>query len=165
MNPTPVSRFMFTVDEVVAAVLPNVGHCREMEMRIDADGYVVIDIVNPQSHDAIHADAPAEEPPSAAQEDDFPGDQPLPSSPPPAQEPADREQEQRQEPGPRQREALGLCQQQLFRAFLGAKNEEAAIRILTEQCHVRELADLDRGRSNGMNLRHVVEEFEAWKIT
>lgn len=161
MNPTPVHRFMFTVEEVVAAVLPNVGHRRELELRVDADGYVVIDIVNPHSHDAIPADDQPERPSDPAP-DDFPGDMP-PSAP--AQPPANREQEHDQEPGPREREATGLCQQSLFRAFLGVKTEEAATRVLAERCHVQGLADLDRTRSNGMNLRHVVEEFEAWKIT
>ena len=53
----------------------------------------------------------------------------------------------------------------LFRAFLEVKTEEAAMRTLAHRCHVQQLSDLDRTRSNGMNLRHVVEEFEAWKIT
>ena len=163
MNPTPVSRFMFTVDEVVAAILPNVGHCREKEMRIDADGYVVVDIVNPQSHDAIYSDVPAD-PQISAHENDFPGDQPPPPSPPP-QAPPSREPAQQREPGQRERDASALCQQPLFRAFLGVKTEEAAIRVLAERCHVQTFAELDVGRSNGMNLRHVVEEFEAWKIT
>jgi hypothetical protein len=146
---------MFSVDEVVAAVLPNVGRAREIELRVDADGYVVIDIVAPAERQAAQpvgqreptADEVREGRPDTKPEADQPGDAP-PS-----------------EPGPREEEARGLCRTPLFRAFLEVKTEEAALKVMAERCHVQGLPDLDRTRSNGMNLRHVVEEFEAWKIT
>lgn len=157
MTAIPVHRYMFTVDEVVAAILPNVGRAREVEMRIDADGYVVVDIVAPSS-----GAAPQQRPAEAPQTDgDFPGDKPAPvSTSSPAGPATDRGA-----PGPTEEEALVLCRTPLFRAFLEVKTEEAAVKVLAGRCRVADLAELDRSRSNGMNLRHVVEEFEAWKIT
>ncbi|MDH6273641.1 hypothetical protein [Rhizobium leguminosarum] len=150
MTAIPVERYMFTVDEVVAAILPNVGRARELELRVDADGYVVIDVVAPV--------APAE---PLAQKQEIPADDDTF----PANRPSQAAQPASAEPGPKESEARILCSTPLFRAFLEVKTEEAAAKILVERCHVQRLADLDRTRSNGMNLRHVVEEFEAWKIT
>jgi len=157
MTAIPVDRYMFTVDEVVAAILPNIGRARELELRVDADGYVVIDVVAPvapaehqalPSHDDVRESRPAPQ-----TEADRPSQS---ASPPASSEPGT---------GPKEEEARSLCRISLFRAFLEVKTEEAAIKVLIERCHVKGLADLDRTRSNGMNLRHVVEEFEAWKIT
>lgn len=151
MTAIPVDRYMFTVDEVVAAILPNIGRAREVEIRIDSDGYVVIDIVAPVDRQSAQreptADEVSESRPDAAEDDSFPGDQPSSG------------------PGPREDEARGLCRAPLFRAFLEVKTQEAALKVLIERCHVKSLSELDRTRSNGMNLRHVIEEFEAWKIT
>src|SRR5262245_1684058 len=134
MTAIHVDRYMFTVDEVVAAILPNIGRARELEMRIDTDGYVVIDIVAPV--------APAQHQ-APGDDDDFPGDQPSKSETPPAQtseqstsDPAGTE------PGPREEEARNLCRQPLFRAFLEVKTEEAALKVLVERCHVKALSDL-----------------------
>ncbi|MEH7904067.1 hypothetical protein V7794_22995 [Rhizobium laguerreae] len=151
MTAIPVERYMFTVEEVVAAILPNIGRARELELRVDADGYVVIDVVAP----VAAAERPAQKQETRADDDVFPADRPSESAPPPAST----------EPGPKESEARSLCTIALFRAFLEVKTEEAAVKVLVERCHVKALADLDRTRSNGMNLRHVVEEFEAWKIT
>jgi hypothetical protein len=157
---------MFTIDEVVAALLPNVGRSREVELRVDADGYVVVDIVAPvQALQSTHleptADGVREVRPHTKEEDDFPGDRPsqVDSDTSQPSDPAGTEL------GPREEEARSLCSLPLFRAFLEVKTEEAALKIMAERCHVRSLADLDRTRSNGMNLRHVIEEYEAWKIT
>jgi hypothetical protein len=150
MTVIPVDRYMFTVDEVVAAILPNVGRAREIEMRIDADGYVVVDIVAPSSAGAVQS-APA----TLQADEDFPGDAPPPTM---QEQPAGT-------PGPKEEEARELCSTPLFRAFLEVKTEEAAIKVLAGKCHVAALSDLDKTRSNAMNLRHVVEDFEAWKIT
>ncbi|NEH72333.1 hypothetical protein [Rhizobium leguminosarum] len=151
MTAIPVERYMFTVDEVVAAILPNIGRARELELRVDADGYVVIDVVAP----VAPAEPPAQRQETPAGDDTFPADRPSQAAPASASA----------EPGPKESEARILCGTPLFRAFLEVKTEEAAARILIERCHVQRLTDLDRTRSNGMNLRHVVEEFEAWKIT
>lgn len=149
-----VERHIFTVEEVVAAILPNVGRGRELELRIDTDGNVVVDIVKSFAEQAPAArhrepttDEVRESRPDTKQDADFPGDQ------------------QTSALGPREEEARGLCRTPLFRAFLEVKTEEAAVKVMAERCHVKQLADLDRTRSNGTNLRHVVEEFEAWKIT
>ncbi|QIO64833.1 hypothetical protein [Rhizobium leguminosarum] len=151
MTVIPVERYMFTVDEVVAAILPNIGRARELELRVDADGYVVIDVVAP----VVAAERPTQKQETLADDDTFPADRPSQAASPPATS----------EPGPKEEEARGLCRVSLFRAFLEVKTEEAAVKVLVERCHVKALADLDRTRSNAMNLRHVVEEFEAWKIT
>ncbi|GLR61164.1 hypothetical protein [Rhizobium indigoferae] len=151
MTAIHVDRYMFSVDEVVAAILPNVGRARELELRVDADGYVVIDVVAP----VAPAERPDQKQEMPADDDTFPADRPSQAAPPPASS----------EPGPKEEEARSLCRISLFRAFLEVKTEEAAVKVLIERCHVKALADLDRTRSNGMNLRHVVEEFEAWKIT
>ncbi len=148
MKPTVIDRYAFTVDEVVAAILPNVGYRREMELRIDADGYVVIDIA--------HAPSLTVEAAPPAKGEDFPGD----SSPPaPSEPPAERPQ------GEAEQEARALCTTPLFRAFLEVKTEEAALRVLPGRCHVEKLEDLDRTKSKALNLRYLVEEFEAWKIS
>ncbi|EJB02948.1 hypothetical protein Rleg9DRAFT_1763 [Rhizobium leguminosarum bv. trifolii WSM597] len=153
----PVERYMFTVSEVVAAILPNIGRARELELRVDADGYVVIDVVAP----AQRAEHPAgQREPTEDEVRDM-----RPDSPPASDRPAKSEQEPASGPGPKETEARGLCALPLFRAFLEVKTEEAALKVLVERCHVQRIEDLDRTRSNGMNLRHVVEEFEAWKIT
>lgn len=154
MTAIHVDRYMFSVDEVVAAVLPNVGRAREIEMRIDADGYVVVDIVAPVEK---AAEQPADEQPPADEAREKP-------RPPPA-EPDKPETSTSSGPGQREIEARRLCGTPLFRAFLEVKTEEAALKVLADRCHVQQLADLDRSRSNGMNLRHVTEEFEAWKIS
>lgn len=148
MKATPVDRYTFTVEEVVAAILPNVGHRREVELRIDLDGFVVVDIVQPLDQ---HGSARPEQQPTSQQAE------------PPA--PAGNDVAPRGEPGPAEREAINLCSQPLFRAFLEVKTEEAAQKILAERAHVARLSDLDRTKSHALNLRHVVEEFEAWKIT
>lgn len=150
MTVIPVDRYMFTVDEVVAAILPNVGRAREIEMRIDADGYVVVDIVAPSNAGPVQP-APA----TPAADDTFPGDAPPPAS----------QGQSHGAPGPKEEEARELCRTPLFRAFLEVKTEEAAVKVLAGKCHVAALSDLDKTRSNAMNLRHVVEDFEAWKIT
>ncbi|MBX5253385.1 hypothetical protein HJC03_23735 [Rhizobium sp. NLR4b] len=147
-----VERHMFTVAEVVAAVLPNVGRAREIELRVDADGYVVIDIVAPAAAQPAGQKEPTADEIRECRPDTKAG--PDGSTNPPASE-----------PGPREDEARGLCRTPLFRAFLEVKTEEAALKVMADRCHVQRLADLDRTRSNGMNLRHVIEEFEAWKIT
>lgn len=160
MSAISVERHMFTVEEVVAAILPNAACRREIQLRVDTDGYVVIDFINPLTQLASPSSISPET--SADQEqDDFPGDRREQQSAPPAAQGSDS----RGEPGPREAEARGLCSMPLFRAFLEVKTEEAAMRTLAHRCHVQQLSDLDRTRSNGMNLRHVVEEFEAWKIT
>ncbi len=166
MTAIPVERHMFTVEEVVAAMLPNVGRSREIELRVDADGYVVVDIVAPvQALQSVHLEPTAHEVremrPDTKEEDDFPGDRP-PSVETVISQPSDPAGT---ELGPREEEARSLCSLPLFRAFLEVKTEDAALKIMAERCHVRSLADLDRTRSNGMNLRHVIEEYEAWKIT
>ncbi|CAN7301560.1 hypothetical protein LJR221_001501 [Agrobacterium tumefaciens] len=148
MKATPVDRYTFTVEEVVAAILPNVGHRREVELRVDLDGFVVVDIVQPL--DQRGSARPEEEPATRKVE-------------PPA--PAGNDAAPRSEPGPAEREAISLCGQPLFRAFLEVKTEEAAQKVLAERAHVARLSDLDRTKSHALNLRHVVEEFEAWKIT
>lgn len=148
MRATPVDRYTFTVDEVVAAILPHVGHRREVELRVDLDGYVVVDIVQPLDQQGTPR---PEQGPAARQAE------------PPA--PTSNDAPQRAEPGPAEREAINLCGQPLFRVFLEVKTEEAAQKILAERAHVARLSDLDRTRSHALNLRHVVEEFEAWKIT
>lgn len=148
MKATPVDRYTFTVEEVVAAILPNVGHRREVELRVDLDGFVVVDIVQPLDH---RGSPKPEQDPAARQ------------TQPPA--PAGNDAPPRTEPGPAEREAINLCSQPLFRVFLEVKTEEAAHKVLAERAHVARLSDLDRTRSHALNLRHVVEEFEAWKIT
>ncbi|KQS95336.1 hypothetical protein [Rhizobium sp. Leaf386] len=150
MKPTVIDRYAFTVDEVVAAILPNVGYRREMELRIDADGYVVIDIAHAPSQ-TVEAKQP--EPP--AKGEDFPGDSPPPA---PSEPPLERPQ------GEAEQEARALCVTPLFRAFLEVKTEEAALRVLPGRCHVEKLEDLDRTKSKALNLRYLIEEFEAWKI-
>lgn len=147
MKATPVDRYTFTVEEVVAAILPHVGHRREVELRVDIDGYVVVDIVQPleQPRVAVHDHEPA------------------PRAEPPA--PEVNETPARGEPGPAELQAITLCALPLFRAFLEVKTEVAAQKILAERTHVTRLSDLDRTKSHALNLRHVVEEFEAWKIT
>lgn len=147
MKATPVDRYTFTVEEVVAAILPHVGHRREVELRVDIDGYVVVDIVQP-----------LEQPRVAEQEHE-------PASSVDAPAPEANETPTRIEPGPAELQAIALCGQPLFRAFLEVKTEEAAQKILAERAHVARLSELDRTRSHALNLRHVVEEFEAWKIT
>jgi hypothetical protein len=162
MTAIHVDRYMFSIDEVVAAILPNVGRAREVELRIDADGYVVVDIVAPVDQQTTHpggqreptAEEVRESSPDTKADDEFPADGTG----------SERSHEQA-EPGPREFDARRLCGVPLFRAFLEVKTEEAALRVLAERCHVKSLADLDRNRSNGMNLRHVTEEFEAWKIS
>lgn len=148
MKPTAVDRYTFTVEEVVAAILPNVGHRAEMELRLDADGYVVVDIV-------ALADRPAAAPADTNQEERKPSER--------QEQPAS--QERPAGPGPAEQEARNLCITPLFRAFLEVKTEEAALRVLPERCHVKTLADLDRTKSTALNLRYLVEEFEAWKIS
>lgn len=155
MSAINVERHMFTVEEVVGALLPNVGRAREIELRVDAEGYVVVDIVAPADRQASQpagqraptADEVREGRPDAPVNDEFPGDQKTTA------------------PGPKETEARDLCKTALFRAFLEVKTEEAALKVMAERCHVQQLHDLDRTRSNGMNLRHVVEEFRAWEIT
>ncbi len=148
MKATPVDRYTFTVEEVVAAILPHVGHRREVDLRVDLDGYVVVDIVQPLDQ---HGSAKPDQEPPARQ------------AQPPA--PVDYDVPPRAEPGPAEREAINLCGQPLFRVFLEVKTEEAAQKVLAERAHVAHLSELDRTRSHALNLRHVVEEFEAWKIT
>ncbi|UDF29315.1 UNVERIFIED_ORG: hypothetical protein LHK14_17650 [Roseateles sp. XES5] len=148
MKPTPVERYTFTVEEVVASILPNVGHRSQVELRIDADGYVVVDITPPADRRA--AAAPSTE--GLAR-------QPSAGSQQPAQE------TRPEGPGAAEQEARALCATPLFRAFLEVKTEEAALKILPERCHVKALADLDRTKSTALNLRYLVEEFEAWKIS
>lgn len=148
MKPTPVDRYTFTVEEVVAAILPNVGHRREIELRIDADGYVVVDIVARAERDAVA-------PPAHDREEQRLPDRQEQEPPPPGSK----------GPGPAEQEARALCATPLFRVFLEVKTEEAALRVLPERCHVQDLAGLDRTRSTALNLRYLVEEFEAWKIT
>lgn len=154
MTAIHVDRYMFSVDEVVAAILPNVGRAREVELRIDADGYVVVDIVAPMEKSAESAN---DQQPTAGEVRD-----PQPQRDSKSEMPESRGST---EPGPRESEARRLCGTPLFRAFLEVKTEEAALKVLADRCHVQQLADLDRTRSNGMNLRHVTEEFEAWKIS
>ncbi len=156
----PVERHMFTVAEVVAAILPNVGRAREVELRVDADGYVVIDIVAPVER----TEPPAQDQEPAQDDDIFPADRPSDAEVR-DMNPAFHRGEEPKAPGQREEEARGLCRTPLFRAFLEVKTEEAALKVMAERCHVKTLSDLDRTRSNGMNLRHVIEEFEAWKIT
>jgi hypothetical protein len=154
MTAIHVDRYMFSVDEVVAAILPNVGRAREVELRIDADGYVVVDIVAPVEKSAERLEdqrPPADEAREPQIQTDRQSEQPDTRGP--------------TDPGPREFEARRLCGIPLFRAFLEVKTEEAALKVLANRCHVQQLADLDRTRSNGMNLRHVTEEFEAWKIS
>ncbi len=151
MKPTAIDRYSFTVDEVVAAILPNVGYRREMELRIDADGYVVIDIAHApgRTTESTGAETPAKG-------EDLPGDSPPPA---PDETPAERPQ------GEAEQEARALCATPLFRAFLEVKTEEAALRVLPGRCHVEKIEDLDRTKSKALNLRYLIEEFEAWKIT
>lgn len=155
MTVIPVDRYMFTVDEVVAAILPNVGRAREIEMRIDADGYVAVDIVAPMAPATSAAQTPQRSTTPAQGHDDLLADAPAQL---PREQPAAT-------PGPKEEEARDLCRMALFRAFLEVKTEEAALKVLTAKYHVAALSDLDKTRSNAMNLRHVVEDFEAWKIT
>lgn len=155
MTAIAVERYMFSVDEVVASILPNIGRAREVELRVDADGYVVIDVVAPSE-----PKVPAHENHSAPPQEDTPESRP--------DETAGSEETSEQtvpETGQREEEARGFCRTPLFRAFLEVKTEEAALKVLAERCHVKSLTDLDRTRSNGMNFRHVREEYEAWKIS
>ncbi|MCV9960797.1 hypothetical protein OIU34_02695 [Pararhizobium sp. BT-229] len=150
MKPTAVDRYTFTADEVLAAILPNVGYRREFELRIDADGYVVVDIVQQPGQSA-----------PAPEADDAIGDVAQEQAPPPEEpeQPPERPQ------GEAEQEARSLCATPLFRAFLEVKTEEAALRVLPGRCHVEKLEDLDRTKSTALNLRYLVEEYEGWKLS
>lgn len=148
MKPTAIDRYTFTVEEVVATILPNVGHRSQIELRIDADGYVVVDITPP-------ADQRAGAPPADEQD----------RREAPARTEQSTQESSSAAAGPAEEEARALCATPLFRAFLEVKTEEAALKVLPERCHVKSVAELDRTKSTALNLRYLVEEFEAWKIS
>lgn len=155
MTSTIVHRHHFTVEEVVALLLPNVERSSGQEIRIDADGYVVIDLVGMIESTAgdngtqpAHSSEQASEPPPE-----------LPASFEAQEPPPERPK------GRVEMEAIGLCQNKAFQTFLEAKTETAAIRLLATRCHVEDLQKLDAGKGFAANFRDVAAEFEAWMMT
>lgn len=152
MKPTPVHRFYFSQDEVIAALFPSGIPSKAIELRVDCDE-LVVDFVNPTSTDQMPAPDPAEHP--ADQKDDFPGDQRSPSDKPDDDRPPAKV-------GPNEEEARDLCAQRGFQTFLEVRTEEAARKILLDKCRSPDLRSLDTEKYKKAAFRDLVAEYELW---
>lgn len=146
MKPTPVDRYVFSQDEVIAALFPSGIPCDSKEIRI-VDDEVVIDFVSPRARDPQEvSEAPAD--------DGFPGD--IQSAEP--EQPPERPH------GANEQEATALCAKKAFQTFLEVKTEEAARRILLDRTHAKHFQEFDTVKSWKVNFREIVGEFEAWMM-
>lgn len=149
MKPTPVHRYLFSKDEIIAALFDVKPSCDYPEIRIDGDE-VVIEFVNPKGVEHL-LDTP---------EDDggFPGDQPSKMDDSDTQ----RQPEEKRTVGDNEREAIDLCNNKAFQTFLEVKTPEAAQRVLLDRTHAKHLGELDTVKSWKANFRDVVAEFDMW---
>lgn len=158
MKPTPVSRFYFSQDEVIAALFPSGIPSKSIELRIDGDE-LVVDFVNP----VVVDEAPAEEPerPAQEQEDGSPDDH---LSPLEYAQKAKREAAETTtvKTGPNEEEARHLCAQRGFQTFLEVRTEEAALKILLDKCRSPDLRSLDTEKYKKAAFRDIVAEYELW---
>lgn len=143
MKPIPVHRYLFSKEEVVAALFDNALPCEYRDVRVEGDE-VIVEFVNPKIID----DVPAK---PRDPDIDFPGDQPAAPA------------ETRRSPaGDNEREADGLCASKAFQTFLEVKTEEAARRVLLDRTRAKVFAELDTVKSWKANFRDVVAEYEMW---
>jgi hypothetical protein len=157
MKPTLTHRYLFSKEEIIAALFDVKPTCDYPEIRIDGDE-VVIEFVNPKH---------VEQQLTTPEDDTFPGDQPSKTDDEderlsPLEYSQKVEQQQRKPAGENEREALDLCGQKIFQTFLEVKTEEAAQRVLLERCHAKSLSELDTVKSWRANFRDVVAEFDMW---
>lgn len=154
MKPTPVHRFYFSQDEVIAALFPSGIPSKARELRIDGDE-LVVDFVDPKS-DPLHADhrhtgiKPESDRPAEDTDDEPMGDQRDEDGRPPGKV------------GPNEQEARDLCQQRGFQTFLEVKTDEAAQRILIEKCKAPDMRSLDTEKYKKAAFRDVVADYELW---
>jgi len=153
MKPTPVHRFYFSQEEVIASLFPSGIPSKAIEMRVDGDE-LVVDFVNPA---IVHQEPSAEPSIQLGVDDDdgFPGDSP------PA---GDRKDEDRPpaKVGPNEIEARDLCSQRGFQTFLEVRTEEAALKVLLDRCKALDLRSLDTEKYKKAAFRDVVAEYELW---
>ena len=143
MKPTPVQRYLFSKEEVIAALFDVTIPCEFKDVRIDGDE-VVVEFVNPRVVDQPQPQG---------------GDQDQAEQPP--ERPIAPEQS-RSRAGENEYEAISLCETQGFRTFLEVKTAEAAQRILLERCHAKIFSEFDTVKTWKANFRDVVAEYEVW---
>lgn len=152
MKPTPVHRFYFSQDEVIASLFPSGIPSKAIELRIDGDE-LVIDFVNP----AVALDVSDDSLDRSAEDagDDFPGDR---------QSTAGKQDDDRPpaKVGPNETEARDLCSQRGFQTFLNVRTEEAALKILLEKCKAPDFRALDTEKYKKAAFRDVVADYELW---
>lgn len=150
MKPTPVSRFYFSQDEVVAALFPSGIPSKARELRFDGDE-LVVDFVNPTLSDIVD-DVPLKPDPPADEDSDFPGDRPSP----------EKDEAPPTKVGPNEIEARELCAERGFQTFLEVRTEEAAQKILLEKCKAPDFRSLDTEKYKKAAFRDLVGDYEAW---
>lgn len=158
MKPIPVNRYLFSKEEVVAALFDNAPPCEYRDIRVEGDE-VVIEFVNPKFVDdvPVKEDVPEDQFPGDRQRQDTAADEHL--SP---LEYAQQQQAKRAPAGENEREANGLCASKAFQTFLEVKTEEAARRILLERTHAKAFSEFDTVKSWKANFRDVVAEYDMW---
>ena len=163
MRPTPVHRFYFSQDEVIAALFPSGIPSKARELRMDGDE-LIVDFVDPAiasvetTSDGVWENRFTTKAEVYKElQDDLPGDRTLPGN-------AERRQDDRRKIGDNELEADALCGQRMFQTFLEVKTEEAARRIVLERTRARDFGELDTVKSWKANFRDLVGEFEAWKM-
>lgn len=157
MKPTPVHRFYFSQDEVIAALFPSGIPSKATELRIDGDE-LVVDFVNPVG--AEQAPARQTKEPSTA-DDDFPGDRSVVRR----DEDGVADSRTADSPGkigPNEQEARALCAERGFQTFLEVKTDEAALRILLHKCGAGNISEIDTNKYKKSHFRDLVGEYQVW---
>ncbi len=160
MKPTPVSRFYFSQDEVVASLFPSGIPSKSVEFRLDGDE-LIVDFVDPKA-DPLHdththkgvQPSDDHERPAPDPADDYPGGRPSPSD--------KQEDRPAAKVGQNEIEARDLCAQRGFQTFLEVRTEEAALKVLLDKCKAPDLRSLDTEKYKKAAFRDVVADYELW---
>ncbi len=149
MRPTPVHRFHFSIDEVIAAIFPSGIPAQGREMRVEGDE-LIIDFVNPKI-DPLHSGPAVDgEQLSHNHDDDLDGDRTVSDGAKPAKL------------GPVAEEASELCKERGFQTFLEVKTEEAAVKILFDRLRITHWGDIDTNKYKKAEFRDLVGEYQVW---